>query len=51
MPQVISSEAGDWIIRIPRLQVPARRLPRLALSLWWKGWRDFAPALSREGTR
>lgn len=51
MPQVISSEAGAWIIRIPRPGLSAGRLPRLALSFWWKGWSSIAPDLSREETR
>ena len=51
MPQVISSETGAWFTRIPRPQRSATSLPRLLLSLWWKGWREIAPDLSREENR
>lgn len=50
MPQVISSEPGAWIIRIPRpAGAPIRLIPLFAA--WWRGWRAIASDLGRGGIR
>ena len=51
MPQIISTEPGAWILRIPRPQISPTRIPRRVLSFWWNGWRTVASELSREETR
>ena len=52
MAQVISSRSASSVPRVPRSrQLADTTLIRKILEFWWQGWRSFAAALGREGTR
>lgn len=51
MLQVIFSEPGAWIIRIPRPAASPGRLVRALFTAWWHAWQTIAADLGRGGIR